>query len=200
MAGGSGDEAALGVAHLDDRRAVLDAVVTQTGRPPFNPRDAVKKFCGVLREYRLTEVTGDAYAGETFRQDFAEGGVTYRVSPLTKSELYEQLEPKVNAAEVELLDEPTLLDQLLGLTMRGKKIDHVPGEHDDRINAAAGALWLVQGRATADFRDALVVAGTTQFSSMNLSGSSIADAEVDWGGDANAGAFVIHTTMSWMNL
>jgi hypothetical protein len=56
--------------------------------------------------------------------------------------MYEQLEPKINAGEVELLDEPTMIDQLLGLVMRGTKIDHVSGEHDDRINAAAGALLL----------------------------------------------------------
>jgi hypothetical protein len=144
MAGGSGDEAVLGLAHPDEGtgRAVLDLLVTQTGKPPYNPRTAVRKFCGVLKEYRLSEVTGDAYAGETFRADFAEAGIGYRVAQLTKSEMYEQLEPKINAGEVELLDEPTLIDQLLGLVMRGTKIDHVSGEHDDRINAAAGALLL----------------------------------------------------------
>lgn len=148
MAGGSGDEAALGISHSDEAtgRAVLDALVTQTGRPPYNPRLAVKKFSGVLREYRLSEVSGDAYAGETFRQDFAEASIGYRVSPLTKSEIYEQLEPKINAAEVELLDEPVMIDQLLGLVMRGTKIDHLQGEHDDRINAAAGALLLARRR------------------------------------------------------
>src|SRR5205814_6617301 len=116
---------------------VLDAVITQTGAAPFNPRDAVRKFAGVFREYRLSEVTGDAFGGETFRQDFSEAGISYRVASMTKSELYEQLEPKINAGEVELLDEPVMIDQLLGLVMRGTKIDHQSGEHDDRINAAA---------------------------------------------------------------
>jgi hypothetical protein len=142
MSGGSGDEAVLGIAHRDaaTNRAVLDCIVTQTGTVPFNPRLAVRKFAGVLHEYRLSEVTGDAYAGETFRQDFTEAGISYRVSAMTKSELYEQLEPKINAGEVELLDEPVMIDQLLGLVWRGSKIDHQSGEHDDRINAAAGAL------------------------------------------------------------
>lgn len=158
MAGGSGDEAALGISHREEAtgRAVLDALVTQTGRAPYNPRHAVRKFCGVLRDYRLSEVTGDAYAGETFRADFSEAGVSYRVSELTKHELYEQFEPKVNACEVELLDEPVLIDQLLGLVMRGTKIDHLGGEHDDRINSAAGALLRV--RAHADIGAALAAA------------------------------------------
>lgn len=148
MAGGSGDEAVLGIAHADEGtgRAVLDLVVTQTGKPPYNPRDAVRKFCSFLATYRLTEVTGDAYAGETFRSDFGEAGIGYRMSALTKSEIYEQLEPKVNAGEIELLDEPVMIDQLLGLVMRGTKLDHLPSEHDDRINAAAGALMNVVSR------------------------------------------------------
>jgi len=152
MAGGSGDEAVLGIAHRDaaTNRAVLDAIVTQTGAAPFNPRQAVLKFAGVLKEYRLSEVTGDAYAGETFRLDFSSAGISYRVADMTKSELYEQLEPKVNATEVELLDEPVMLDQLLGLVMRGSKIDHQSGEHDDRINAAAGALLLVRQYGAID--------------------------------------------------
>lgn len=163
MAGGSGDESVLGIAYTDEgtNRAVLAHLVTQTGKPPYNPRDAVRKFCGVLKEYRLSEVTGDAYAGETFRQDFADAGIGYRVSPLSKSEIYEQLEPKINAAEVELLDDPFMIDQLLGLIMRGTKIDHASGEHDDRINAAAGALLLAVGRSLSieDFqRGALAVA------------------------------------------
>jgi hypothetical protein len=29
---------------------------------------------------------------------------------------------------------------------RGARIDHLPGEHDDFANAAAGALWAVGGR------------------------------------------------------
>ena len=43
-------------------------------------------------------------------------------------------------AGVELLDEPLLQEQLIGLVVKGAKIDHQTGEHDDRANAAAGAL------------------------------------------------------------
>lgn len=148
MSGGSSDDAVLGIAHRDatTARVVLDCVVSQTGRPPFNPRDAVRKFAGVLKEYGIFTVTGDRYAGETFRADFQEHGIGYQISELTKHQLYEALEPKINAGEVELLDLPRLQEQLLGLVVRGKKIDHLPGEHDDWINAAAGALY-VAGRS-----------------------------------------------------
>jgi len=144
MSGGSSDDAVLGIAHRDPvtGRAVLDSVASQTGRAPFNPRDAVRKFAAMLRPFRISLVTGDKYAGETFRADFSDLGVSYAVSDLTKHEIYEALEPKINAGEVELLDVPKVQEQLLGLVTRGSKIDHLPGEHDDFINAAAGALWL----------------------------------------------------------
>jgi hypothetical protein len=146
MSGGSSDDAVLAIAHAEDggRRAVLDLLASQTGAPPFNPRVAVKKFAGLLKEYRCHSVVGDNYAGDTLKYDFEEQGIIYHASELTKSELYDALEPRLNAGEVELLDEPKLQEQLLSLVIRGAgKIDHLPGDHDDFANAAAGAISLI---------------------------------------------------------
>jgi hypothetical protein len=153
MSGGSSDDAVLGIAHMDaqTKHIVLDALVAQAGKPPFNPRDAIRKFVHVLGSYGLTSVTGDAFAGETFRRDFQEQGVAYRVASLAKSDLYESLEVKLNAGEVELLDVAQLQEQLLTLVWRGMKIDHQPGDHDDWSNAAAGAVWLWAGMNQGEF-------------------------------------------------
>jgi phage terminase large subunit-like protein len=142
MSGGSSDDAVLGIAYYDEtrQRTVLASLMSQAGRAPFNPRDAVKKFVAELKEYGLSTVTGDAYAGQTFRADFDAAGVTYRVSTKSKSELYDEFEPKLNAGEVELLDHAVMQEQFLTLVIRGSKIDHQPGDHDDFANAAAGAL------------------------------------------------------------
>jgi hypothetical protein len=150
MSGGSSDDAVLAIAHRDpeSKRAVLDLVSSQTGKPPFNPRDAIRKFVGLLAEYGISRVTGDNYAGQTFRSDFEAVGVAYSVAP-AKSVLYDTLEPKLNAGEIELLDITELQEQLLTLVIRGGKIDHQPADHDDYANAAAGALWLVSGQANA---------------------------------------------------
>ena len=99
---------------------------------------------------------GDAYAGLTFVNDFGSHGIGYHVSELTKSELYEAMEPKLNSGEVILLDEPQLESQLLGLVWRNSKIDHLPGEHDDFANSAAGAIYLASNGLT-DFE--LITAG-----------------------------------------
>jgi len=144
MSGGSSDDACLGISHLEgDRetgRAILDCVVNQGPRPPFNPRKAVERFAKVLKDYRVFTVTGDKYAGETFISDFAVHGIGYRVSELSKSELYEALEPRLNAGRVVLLDSEKMESELLGLTWRAGKIDHPGGEHDDWANSCAGAI------------------------------------------------------------
>jgi hypothetical protein len=148
MSGGSSDDAVLGITHYNaaTKLRTLDLLMPQTGRPPFNPRRAVKKFADALAEYGLSTVTGDAYAGETFRADFREYGITYTPAGIPKSKLYEALEPLLNAGEIELLDAPELQEQLLTLVWRGSKIDHQNGDHDDHANAAAGALVLVKAK------------------------------------------------------
>jgi hypothetical protein len=140
MSGGSSDDAVLSIAHKVEKRVVVDLVEKQAGGVPFDPRRAIEKFCDILKRYRVTRVTGDRYAGETFRLDFQGRGVTYYCSELTTSELYEQMEPRVNAGEVELPDLPVLTEQLLTLVMKGAKVTHEAGGHDDWANACAGAV------------------------------------------------------------
>ena len=106
----------------------------------FNPRTAVVAFAETLRRYGVACVTGDAYGGTTFRNDFEAEGIRYEVAGNSKSVLYEALEPRLNAGEVELPDIAQLTEQLLTLVWRGARIDHQVGDHDDFSNAVAGVL------------------------------------------------------------
>jgi hypothetical protein len=144
MSGGSNDDAVLCIAHLEGRIVVIDVLEKQAGGVPFNPRDAVRKFAGILKQYGLREVWGDAFAGQTFPSDFAEHGITYRSPVPPKTEQYEGFEPVLNAAEIELPDDPKLQEQALTLVHRGARVDHEPGGHDDFINAVAGVVWLIR--------------------------------------------------------
>lgn len=146
MSGGSSDDAVLAIGHKQDGLAIIDLVESQGGSVPFDPRLAVVKFVGLLREYQVSRVVGDKYAGETFRTDFQRHGIGYEVARFTKSQLYEALEPRVNAGEVELPDLPRLQEQLLTLVRRGARVDHQPGDHDDWANAAAGVVHGVLAR------------------------------------------------------
>ncbi len=140
MSGGSSDDAVLGIAHQEDNRLVLDRLMNQGAPVPFDPHKAVGRFAAELKRYGCSVVTGDAYAGQTFRSAFAEHGISYEVSARTRSEIYEAFEVLLNTGRVVLLDAPTLEQQLLGLVWRGGRIDHPAGEHDDWANAGAGAI------------------------------------------------------------
>lgn len=151
MSGGSSDDAVLGIGHRDaDGHAVLDRLIDQGQRPPFDPNKAVDRFVSELREYRVSRVVGDRYAGLTFASQFMTHGIAYEVAKHTTSELYEALEPRLNSRNVVLLDVPTLEQQFLGLVWRGGKIAHQPGEHDDFATAAAGVVEQVLGRQPVD--------------------------------------------------
>jgi hypothetical protein len=110
----------------------------------FSPEETVAKFSEVVKQYGLSSVVGDRYAAHWPVVAFEKHGITYRPAELNRSQLYSALEPLLNSGQVELLDHPTLLTQLIGLVRKGEKIDHVNGEHDDWSNAASGALVLVQ--------------------------------------------------------
>lgn len=115
-------------------------------------------YAATLTSYRVTEVTGDRYAGEWPRERFQVHGIRYVPSARVKSDLYRELLPAVNAARCELLDVPRLAAQLVGLERRvargGKdSVDHAPGGHDDVANAVAGALVLA-GAGGTTARDA----------------------------------------------
>jgi len=144
--GGKGDSMTLGIAHVGRDKAVLDLL--REVQPPFSPELVAGEFAAVLRAYRVSEVTGDAYGGEWPREQFAKFGVNYRVGTENRSEIYLRLLPALMSSQVELLDHPRMVLQLVGLerrTSRGGRdsIDHPQGSHDDVANAAAGALGLV---------------------------------------------------------
>jgi hypothetical protein len=140
MSGGSADDACLAIAHKAEKRVIVDLVEKQAGGVPFDPRAAIAKFCAILQRYKLIRVIGDKYAGLTFQLDFQGRGITYHCSELTTSELYEQLEPRLNAGEIELPDLPVLTEQLLTLVQKGARVTHEAGAHDDWANACAGAV------------------------------------------------------------
>jgi hypothetical protein len=146
-ASGSGKDAfTVAVAHLDGDRVLLDAI--RAWKPPFNPSGVIAEAADLLKRYRLSDTTGDRYAPGFVSEGFRANGISYRPSERDRSTLYLDLLPSVNAERVVLLDDADLLRELRGLERRrgttGRdRVDHRPGSHDDRANAAAGALTLV---------------------------------------------------------
>lgn len=152
--GGSSDSMTLGIAHTERRPVqiegkdliveveILDLI--REVRPPFSPKGVAAEFAGLCKNYRISNVVGDAYGGEWPREAFRDNGIGYELSEMNRSELYLETLPLVNGQTCELLDDRRMLNQFETLERRpgrGKDIvDHPPGGHDDCANAAAGAL------------------------------------------------------------
>ncbi|MGA7307582.1 MAG: hypothetical protein WBX05_01380, partial [Pseudolabrys sp.] len=145
-AGGSGgDSMTLAIAHMDGKTVFLDCL--REMRPPFSPAAVVESFVQVLHEYQCWTVRGDRWAGEWVREPLLVHGVSYELSELSKSELYQAFMPMMNSRSVVLLDNDRLGSQLVALerkVSRGGRdsIDHSPGGHDDLANVAAGACLI----------------------------------------------------------
>lgn len=142
----------LAISHREGDRVVIDAV--REAKPPFNPSDVVKEFAACLKAYGLRRVTGDRYGGEWPRERFRDAGIEYDLADRARTELYRDMLPMMNAANIEIPPVVKLTGQLTNLQRRkgrsGKDIiDHPPGGHDDLANALAGAAVMADGADTS---------------------------------------------------
>lgn len=144
--GGAVDSFTLSISHKDENgNAVLDVV--REAVAPLSPEQTVAEFAKTMKNYRLSRVTGDAYAGLWPREQFAKYGIQYQVSERNRSAIYQEFLPLANSRRVRLLDNRRLVNQLASLERRTGRtgrdiIDHGIGAHDDVCNAAALALLL----------------------------------------------------------
>jgi hypothetical protein len=148
--GGSADSMTLAIGHKEREGNVVMLDALRERRPPFSPEDVVADFSQLLKSYRINRVVGDRYAGEWPVERFQAHGIRYEPAAKPKSDLYRDLLPLINGRRLDLLDEPRLLAQLVGLerrTARGGRdsIDHAPGSHDDVANAVAGMAAAAAG-------------------------------------------------------
>jgi hypothetical protein len=145
----------VAIAHRDHGRVIVDVVRAWHSK---NPEGTVAEAADLLRRYSVSSVRGDRYSAEWSREAFRKRGIAYEWSELDRSALYLELLPIINSGAIELLDDDQLLRELRGLERRrgssGRdRVDHRPGEHDDRANVVAGIAHAVgvQKRPRAGF-------------------------------------------------
>jgi len=139
--GGRVDSMTLGIAHVEEEKAILDVILER--KPPFSPDDVVKEFAETLKEFNLSEVRSDRYAGQWIEEAFEKQGISVKYSELSASEIYAAFIPIVMNEKAVLLDNKKLRTQFSNLERHPRSggkdiIDHPPGLHDDMANAAAG--------------------------------------------------------------
>lgn len=147
VAGGGADEYTLAISHKEGELAVIDGVWAEHG----DPASITGTYARIMKQYGISECTGDRYAGDWPRQEYQKHGITMKSSDLNRSEIYQELMPMLQTGGVELPpDEKTLVQLTLLERRTGRNgrdyIDHPPGKgsHDDRANALAGAAWLAR--------------------------------------------------------
>lgn len=144
--GGSADSFTLGIAHTDRadwQKPIVTVDALREVPPPFSRSNVVADFVKVLKDYNITKIVGDKYAGEWPVESFGKLSVTYEQSAQPKSDLYRDLLPLINSGRIRLLDHQKLVNQLVGLERRVARggrdsIDHAPHGHDDLANCVAG--------------------------------------------------------------
>ncbi len=142
--GGRSDSFCLGIGHTESGITILDYLGEIPS--PSKPDECVAVYADILKRYRLSEVTGDRYAGAWPEDSFAKHGISYRPSEKDRSAIYTDFLPQLTSGRTRLLDDARILNQLTSLERRtgaGRdKIDHAPGAHDDCANVVAGVLDL----------------------------------------------------------
>jgi hypothetical protein len=150
--GGSNDAMTMAICSRQGQRIVLDCIGER--RAPFAPDSVVDEFAAVFKEYKISTIQGDAYAGEWPRERFRTRGIEYVVADMNRSELYLAMLPLINSGRVDLLDNSRMIAQFVGLERRTARsgrdtVDHAPNSHDDVANVCALAVAMaVAGAST----------------------------------------------------
>jgi hypothetical protein len=146
--GGGSDSYTTAIGHnvIDGDRtiSVIDCVYEAV--PPFDPEYVTRQAAATLKEWKITEVYGDAYAGAWPVTAMSRNGIRYITAPLSASELYLHTLPLWTSGRVRMLDHEKTMTQFARLRRRvgqgvQEKIIHPKSAHDDLANAVAGVLW-----------------------------------------------------------
>jgi len=155
-AGGGQDEYTLAIGHKESNRLVVDLIRAKRGVPAA----ITEEYAAVMKSYSVRQVHSDKYAGSWPADEFLKHGITIEYSPKPRSELYLDALPAITSGRVELPPCEKLITQFAGLERKTSKqgrdsVNHAPGAHDDRANAAAGLIALNGQRRQINYADLL---------------------------------------------
>jgi len=154
--GGGADAFTLAVVHVEGRageRKVVNDVIKGWSRVGTTAPDlvgVVKEIADLLRQYKISRVTGDRYAGQWVRQAFREAHILYLESERDRSQAYLECEPLFATGRILILDHPLMVREWKQLERRPRpggrtQVDHPSSGHDDHANSVALAASLAIG-------------------------------------------------------
>jgi hypothetical protein len=145
--GGRHDAFTICIGHEEGESFVADVV--RGTKPPFDPQEVVKSYAALLKDYGITEVTGDGYSESWVETAFQDAGIAYERSELKKSQLYLESLPLFTRGAISIPDHQQLLRELRLLerqTHRGGRdtIHHPKRGSDDFANVVCGAAATIK--------------------------------------------------------
>jgi hypothetical protein len=159
-AGGTGsDSFAIAIAHRETSsdRCILD--LCRERIPRFVPSEVIAEYATLLKSYRVSTVSGDAFGGGLVSDEFRRHNILFKASSHTTSENYLRALPLLLNGRARLLDLPKLRAQLISLERHVQPSGHevvrhpaVSSAHDDLSCAACGAL-VQAASANSVYRD-----------------------------------------------
>jgi hypothetical protein len=127
-AGGTGsDSFTLAVGHHQADTVVIDAL--REHRPRFVPRDVIAECAQLLKQYHVSEVQGDRFAGGFHSDEWQRNGIHFVPCERTTSENYLSALPTLLAGRARLIDSATLRAQLASLERRVTSADRETVSH-----------------------------------------------------------------------
>ena len=147
VSGGAKDAHTCAVAFRDKNGVAVLASAREIKTPDTTAVAA--EFSALLKSYGCSFAYADEYGKNWVTGAFSKFGIELRASPYTRSQIYLEFLPALNSGKASLLDLPRLRQQLLALerttsrTTGRDQVNHPNAGHDDLINAAAGALVMV---------------------------------------------------------
>jgi hypothetical protein len=154
--GGSQDSFTLAIGHKDHGRQIIIVDAIREVTPPFDPSSVCEEYARLLHSYQVGTVHGDRYAGMWPVEQFNRFSIRYEQSAKPKSDLYVDMLPLLNSAQVHLIEHTRTVNQIISLERRtarsGKdSIDHPPGHHDDCANAVAGLCSTINNAPSINY-------------------------------------------------
>jgi hypothetical protein len=162
-----GDAFALAIAHRegtgDGVRVVLDRLEAWRGRSgPLSSDLVLDEIADLARLYGIRSVVSDQYAVVPLADGLRRRGVHLQAQPLTnelKADIYGSIKRSLNLGQVELLDDPQLVAELIRLEVRptpsGKpRIGAAGSGHDDRAMVVATVVHALSSRGISPERAA----------------------------------------------
>lgn len=145
--GGRHDHFCLCIGHREGTGdgSFFVADVLRGRAPPFDPQAVVQEFVALLKEYKISSVTGDNYSAAWVETAFNKSGIKYVRSEQNKSQLYIEALPLFMRQALSIPNHSKLTRELRLLERRTSRqgrdtVDHGPNGSDDYANALCGAL------------------------------------------------------------